>query len=300
MVGLVLRLVLAGILVVAALSKIGAWEKGKEGFSTFGIRGPRAQAAASAVLIAVELALAAGLVAGVDAFAWAGAVFMLGLAGLLVNSIAAGRGGEPCGCFGARSTVGWGSVVRNLALAAGFVAVPLLPVDEPTTEGWLAIGLGVALLACGALAIAMLALAREIGVLRLRVGPGSALEIPEEGPELGSRSPLIDRFELAAENRFAVAVFSSEGCHVCQSLGPSVALLRSDPELALEVYDEDAEADVWKAFDVPGSPYAVAMGIDGTVLAKGTFNNLAQLESVIAAAERRAGQRLTVEAAVDV
>ena len=82
-------------------------------------------------------------------------------------------------------------------------------------------------------------------------------------------------------------MFSSEGCHVCQSLGPSVALLRSDPELALEVFDEDAEADVWKALDVPGSPYAVAMGIDGTVLAKGTFNNLAQLESVIAAAERR-------------
>ena len=39
---------------------------------------------------------------------------------------------------------------------------------------------------------------------------------------------------------------------------------------------------------IPGSPYAVAMALDGTVLAKGTFNDLAQLESVLATAERRA------------
>jgi hypothetical protein len=38
---------------------------------------------------------------------------------------------------------------------------------------------------------------------------------------------------------------------------------------------------------VPGSPFAVAIGRDGRVLAKGTFNSLAQLESVLATAERR-------------
>ena len=41
--------------------------------------------------------------------------------------------------------------------------------------------------------------------------------------------------------------------------------------------------------DVPGSPFAVAIGGDGTVLAKGTFNTGAQLESVLATAERRRG-----------
>ena len=40
-----------------------------------------------------------------------------------------------------------------------------------------------------------------------------------------------------------------------------------------------ADAAAWLALDVPGSPYAVALDRDGTVLAKGTFNNLAQLES---------------------
>jgi hypothetical protein len=38
---------------------------------------------------------------------------------------------------------------------------------------------------------------------------------------------------------------------------------------------------------VPGAPFAVALDRDGTVLAKGTFNSLGQLESVMATAERR-------------
>ena len=49
------------------------------------------------------------------------------------------------------------------------------------------------------------------------------------------------------------------------------------------------DADAWAAADVPGSPFAVALDADGTVLAKGTFNTGAQLESVLAAAERRRG-----------
>ena len=40
---------------------------------------------------------------------------------------------------------------------------------------------------------------------------------------------------------------------------------------------------------MPGSPFAVALDADGTVLAKGTFNSGGQLESVLAAAERRRG-----------
>ncbi len=38
------------------------------------------------------------------------------------------------------------------------------------------------------------------------------------------------------------------------------------------------------------------MDTAGTVLAKGTFNNLAQLESVIATAERRQTERVRIEA----
>jgi hypothetical protein len=294
MAGFALRLVLAGVLAASAIAKL-AGPDARGGLATFGVGDRRAQLAVWAGLIATELAIAIGVAAGVDAFAWAGALLMLALSGALVSALARGRGGRPCACFGARSRVSWSGVGRNLALAAGLAAVPFVPADEPTTEGWLAIGLGVALLACAGLAVALLALAREIGMLRLRLGPASALEIPEEGPELGSRAELVERFEIDERTRLALAVFTSEGCHVCQGLGPSIDLLRREPELAVATFDEEAEAQAWSALDVPGSPYAVALGADGTVLAKGTFNNLAQLESVLATAERRAGARLRVE-----
>jgi hypothetical protein len=63
------------------------------------------------------------------------------------------------------------------------------------------------------------------------------------------------------------------------------------------VFDEVRDADAWREADAPGSPFAVAIGLDGTVLAKGTFNNLAQLESVLATAERRRAERSAIEAA---
>jgi hypothetical protein len=50
-------------------------------------------------------------------------------------------------------------------------------------------------------------------------------------------------------------------------------------------------AAIWERLAIPGSPFAVALDLDGAVVAKGTFNNLAQLESVLAAAERRIAER---------
>jgi hypothetical protein len=57
--------------------------------------------------------------------------------------------------------------------------------------------------------------------------------------------------------------------------------------VTVEIFDEVADADVWRELAIPGSPFAVALDGAGVVLAKGTFNNLAQLESVLATAERR-------------
>ena len=53
------------------------------------------------------------------------------------------------------------------------------------------------------------------------------------------------------------------------------------------MFEEGRDADVWERLAVPGSPYAVALSPEGTVLAKGTFNTLGQLESVVATAFRR-------------
>jgi hypothetical protein len=133
-------------------------------------------------------------------------------------------------------------------------------------------------------------------MLRLRLGPAAALEIPEEGPELGARSDLVaQRFELGRDAELAVAVFVSDGCHVCHALEPALRSLASDPLVAVETFEEVADAPVWNELAIPGSPFAVAFDRAGAVLAKGTFNNLAQLESVLATAERRRRDRGVVE-----
>jgi hypothetical protein len=157
---------------------------------------------------------------------------------------------------------------------------------------WLGLGLAAALLGLAALSVVVLALAREVGVLRLAITPQSALEVPHEGPEVGGRTALSAVFDLPeSDRRLRLAVFASEGCALCRALAPVVAGFSRNPRVALREFDEVADADAWTAADVPGSPYAVAFDADGTVLAKGTFNSGAQLESVLATAERRRAAR---------
>jgi hypothetical protein len=291
------RIVLAAVLVGASAAKLASPRSSSAALATFGVTGRRARWVAWAALIATELALAAGVVAGLDAAAYLAAVLMAVFGVALLAALRRGRGGAPCACFGARSTVGWPAVARNLVLSFAFLALPLLPEGEPSTDEWLALGLVVALLACAGLGVAVLALAREVGMLRLRLGPGAALEIPEEGPAIGSRIDAISRFERGHATELALAVFVSEGCHVCRGLEPAIASLERDPVLAVRTFEEQADAEAWRELDVPGSPFAVALDIDGTVLAKGTFNNLAQLESVLGTAERRRAERAAIEAA---
>lgn len=295
MVEVIARLVLGAVLAAASLAKLASPGSSRAALATFGIDGARLQAVFWAVLIACELGLAAGVIAGSATAAYLAAALMATFALTMIGAILRGRAGAPCACFGARSTVGWTSVARNAVLAAGFVAVPSLPAGDLSTDEWLGLGLAVALLACAGLGVAVLALAREVGMLRLRLGPGAALEILGEGPEVGSRQAVISRFAVGEDTRLALAVFTSPGCHVCHGLEPAIASLASDPILTVATFAEDADADVWGQLGIPGSPYAIALDVDGRVLAKGTFNNLAQLESVVASAERRQADRDFIE-----
>ena len=281
-----LQLALGASLALAGALKL-VRPAGRDALATFGIRSDRLRRVLWPALALGELALAAGVALGLAAAARAAAALMLAFALALAGALAAGRGGAPCACFGARSTVSRVAVARNAALAAALAALPLLPEARLSTQQWLGLGLAAALLGVVALAIALLALAREVGELRLRLGPQAALEIGHEGPELGSRSTLIERFAPAPDAELALAVFASEGCHLCRALEPAVAALGRDPRIALEVFDEHRDHDAWSALDVPGSPYAAALGLDGVVLAKGTFNSYGQLEGLLAAAERR-------------
>lgn len=289
MVEMGLRLVLAGILIGAAVAKLASPRAGQAALAAFGFETPGARAVAFWSLIAIEVGLAVAVAAGSTEAAWLGAALMLLFALTMAGAIMRGRAGEPCGCFGARSRIGWAGVARNLGLAAGFTVVAVLDSSDLSTDQWLGLGLIGALGACAGLAVATLALAREVGLLRLRVGPAAALEIPTEGPELGSRVELVQEISGSADADLALAVFTSAGCHVCDAMRPAVDSIAAHPAVAVGRFDEQADSAAWLDLDVPGSPYAVALDTDGTVLAKGTFNNLSQLESILAAGERRRG-----------
>jgi hypothetical protein len=212
-------------------------------------------------LVAVETALAAGVLAG---WQWAGlaaagllAAFALGQAGFL----AAGRGGMPCGCLGGRGRLSWTSALRTAALAGLAVlgaghAVP----------GW------------------ALVAAAGVAVLTLRRAPDAALEVAGEGPEVGAATALA---EFLPDAPIRLAVFTSEGCRLCKALRPALAPFTREPGLAVQFFDEVADAPAWRAAEVPGSPFVVAVGPDGTALAKGTVNKAEHVASIVAAARER-------------
>src|SRR3954468_5286777 len=133
---------LAAVLAGAAVAKLAAPAEGRAALATFGLRGGTARTIAFAVVVGAELALAAGVAAGVDAAAY-GAAALMGLFAAAVGlALARGRAGRPCACFGARSRISALAVGRNVALAIGFAALPSLPRDSVSTETWLAVGLG--------------------------------------------------------------------------------------------------------------------------------------------------------------
>jgi hypothetical protein len=272
--------IVAVVLVGAAVLKLRDPVGTQAALATYGLRRAASRRAAWGAAIGVELALALGIALGSAAAAYLASALFAGFALALGVALARGRRGEPCGCLGGRSRVGPLGVVRALALAGACAAVPGLRGIEPTTEGWLVVAL------VGAAAIC--ALAGKLGERPTRLGPRGALEIPGEGPEVGSRMQLLATSDAAPSARLALAVFLSEGCPVCRTLEPAVEHFAGDAIVAVRRFDERRDAAVWRALDIPGSPYAVALGLDGMVLAKGTFNSPDQLESVLATAERRA------------
>jgi hypothetical protein len=279
-----LSFALAGVLLASAAGKARAGRAGRDALRSYGLGDAPARAAVWASTIAVEAGLAIAVAAGVPWAAAAAGGLLTVFTLILAVAILQGRSGRPCGCFGSRSRIGRPAAGQTALLAMAFTALAFVPDYRPSTQAWLAAGLVVALAGLVALGIAVLALARELGELRLAVAPQAALSLDHEGPELGGRVALIGRFERLAP--LALAVFTSPGCSLCSALEPSLRLLENDPEVELRLFDEEADVDAWTALAVPGSPYGVVLAPDGEVLAKGTFNSLYQLESLLTHATR--------------
>jgi len=258
-----------------------------DALATYGLHGAVARAALG-LAIAAELAVAGALIAGAS-WAAASACGLFALFALLsASALARGRRGRPCACFGAASRLAPSTPARAAALAAaaGVLVAGWLPDAPSSYERALTVALALSAAAIGILAAALLALAREVGVLRLDRGTG-ALEIPQEGPPLGVRQPWALASPASARAMLRLAVFTSEGCPLCRQVAPAVAHVSADPLVALDIFDEQLAGPTWREAGVPGSPYAVALTLDGVVLAKGTFNGLGQLESILGTARLR-------------
>ena len=157
--------------------------------------------------------------------------------------------------------------------------------------GWWAAAFVVQWVLVVLLCVVVVALARQVGTLHLRLGPRGALEIDTEGPPLGEAPPAI----AALDDRGAqvlvggtgdprLIVFSSPTCTVCREIAPAVpAAARSGGLVPLILHDPEAE----HAYDVPGTPFVLVMDEAGVVRAKGTVNNLEQLEGLVDTANRR-------------
>jgi hypothetical protein len=80
-------------------------------------------------------------------------------------------------------------------------------------------------------------------------------------------------------------LFSSPTCGICKEVAPAVPPAAAAVGVGAQVvHDRDAEQE-WK---VPGTPYVVVLDPVGVVLAKGTVNNLEQVEGLLDTARHRA------------
>jgi hypothetical protein len=280
---------LAIVLIAAGLLKLRDRRRSADALATYGIGGDRTRFAALVVIVACELSIAVALLANL---AWAadGACALFAAFALASGAaLLAGRAGRPCACFGAGSRLRPASVAQ--ALLAGALALALarhwLGAAPSGYDRWLTAGLTLSLVALAGLGAVVLALAREVGVLRLSLASQGALEIPDEGPRVGQHQPWAASLAWSSGTILGLAIFSSQGCPICRRLEPAVNYVAADPLLAVRVFDEAADATVWAAAAAPGSPYAVALDANGVALAKGTFNSLVQLEGIIATARER-------------
>ncbi len=181
-------------------------------------------------------------------------------------------------------------------------------------EGWWAVSYAVMWLLLAALTVVVVALARQIGTLHLRLGPRGALEVDDEGPALGEAPPPEDTTDaegrsvrVGGPGEAQLLLFVSPGCHLCEQVLPSLPAVARAHELKPYVLaDVDAEEtvsqyerrrlavrvasaqEIVSRYRVPGTPYVVVLDALGVVRAKGTVNNLEQLEGLVETGAQRA------------
>jgi len=162
------------------------------------------------------------------------------------------------------------------------------------------------------LGLALLALARQVGVLHVRVAPAGAL-LTGKGPVVGDAAPVLDVATMdgtplaigKARGRMQLLLFVSPHCPLCKDLIPVAKNFARAEKLDIVFVGDDAPDEqramiarldmaglpfvngpiVGRTFHVDRLPHAVLIGGDGIVLSKGLVNSREHLESLVTAHE---------------
>lgn len=165
------------------------------------------------------------------------------------------------------------------------------------------------------LALVVLALARQVGVLHQRVAPAGAL-MPTNGPKVGERTEPLTVTDLDgntvtvggqnADGLATLVMFLSPTCPVCKSLVPAARslVMRESSRMRLvfasdgdnieqhRAYARDLNLDAYPyvisqplglSYGVSKLPFALLLGADGTLQSKGLVNTREHLESLVEA-----------------
>jgi methylamine dehydrogenase accessory protein MauD len=168
------------------------------------------------------------------------------------------------------------------------------------------------------LLLAVLALARQVGILHERLTPVGALTM-DHGPKVGEPAPVFTLPKLgggeirigATAGRSQLLFFLSPTCPVCKQLLPVLRSLSQHEGASLEVvlasdgaleehqrfyvreklapFPYVLSTDLGMTFRISKLPYAVLIGSGGVISAKGLINNREQLESLVVAQEMGVG-----------
>lgn len=165
-----------------------------------------------------------------------------------------------------------------------------------------------------ALALCVIALARQIGILYERVAPMGAL-MTDSGPAVGVPAPTLELPTLSGQQlivgqasaKSTLLFFLSPTCPVCKKLLPIIkriardestwlnVVLASDGEqpehlafyrkAGLEAFPYILSTELGMRYRVSRLPYAVLIDEQGILRAKGLVNSREQLESLFTAKE---------------
>jgi methylamine dehydrogenase accessory protein MauD len=162
------------------------------------------------------------------------------------------------------------------------------------------------------LGLALLALARQVGVLHVRLAPAGAL-LTGKGPVVGEAAPVLDVATIdgaplaigKTRGRMQLLLFVSPHCPLCKDLIPIAKNFARTEKLDIVFVGDDALDEqramiarldmaglpfingsiVGRTFHVDRLPHAVLIGDNGTLLSKGLVNSREHLESLVTAHE---------------